>query len=83
MPAGKTIELQHYARFRDLRGCTAESVTTTAASPRELYRELGFEVSMPAPGDWLRVAINDDFAGWDDPLEDGDLVVFMMPMAGG
>jgi molybdopterin converting factor small subunit len=31
----------------------------------------------------LRVAINEEFADWTRPLEDGDHVVFIPPVAGG
>ena len=79
----KTIEMQHFAGFRDLRGCASESYDTTAASPRELFLELGLQEAVPLESHWLKVAINDDFAEWDDPLEAGDRVVFMMPMSGG
>jgi molybdopterin converting factor small subunit len=79
----KTIDLQYYARFRELRGRSSEFVTTTAATPRELFEELGFDRSMPVAASWLKVAINAAFATWDDPIENGDVVVFMTPMAGG
>ncbi|PNK60520.1 molybdopterin converting factor subunit 1 [Psychrobacter sp. FDAARGOS_221] len=49
----------------------------------ELYSQLqsqhGFELT---PGK-VRVAINDEFASWDDTIEEGDTVAFIPPVAGG
>ena len=41
----------------------------------------GAHFALPAEG--IKVAINDDFAAWDAPLEDGVRVVFIPPFAGG
>ncbi len=77
------IRLVHYALFRDARGRDAETVTTTAATPRALFDELGFGAALASPESWIRVAVNDDFAAWDARLADGDTVVFIAPTAGG
>jgi len=79
----KQINLQYFAQFRDLRGCSGETVITRAGTAQELFEELGFATSIPVGAKWLRVAINDAFASWDDAIENGDVVVFMTPMAGG
>ena len=79
----KRIHLQSYAVFREARGREAESLTTRAATPRELFDELGLGAAYPSPEAWVRVAVNDDFAPWDAPLRDGDTVVFIAPTAGG
>ena len=79
----KEIHLEHFALFRDARGTSAETITTRAATPRELFGALGLDaVCAPDPA-WLRVAVNDAFADWDAPLETGDRVVFIAPVAGG
>jgi molybdopterin converting factor small subunit len=79
----KRIHIQSYAVFREARGREAESVTTRAATPRELFDELGFGAAYPSPTSWIKVAVNDDFAPWDAALRDGDTVVFIAPTAGG
>ncbi len=79
----KRLDLEHYALFRDARGTSAETVTTRAATPRELFGELGLAAACPLDPAWLKVAINDVFASWDDALQMGDRVVFIAPMAGG
>jgi sulfur-carrier protein len=79
----KQIDLQYHARFREVRGRSSETVTTRAATPRELFQELGLDRDFPIDAAWLKVAVNDAFASWEDTLADRDVVVFMTPMAGG
>ena len=49
----------------------------------ELYTQLkqqhGFELDTSKG----RVAINDEFASWDDAINDGDTIAFIPPVAGG
>ncbi len=49
----------------------------------ELYTQLkqqhGFELDISK----VRVAINDEFASWDDAINDGDTIAFIPPVAGG
>ena len=77
----KHIDVHHFGPVRDARGCSDEAVSTEAATPRELYAELGLDASFPLSG--LRAAVNDAFAAWDAPLSDGDRVVFLAPSSGG
>jgi molybdopterin converting factor small subunit len=77
----KRIDVSHFGPMREARGCSDEAVSTEAATPRELYAELGLEASFPLSG--LRVAVNDVIASWDAPLGDGDRVVFLSPSSGG
>ena len=79
----KQVHVRHYALFREARGLDAEALTTRAATPRELFDEVGFGAAYPAPEAWIRVAVNDAFAAWDARLADGDTVVFIAPTAGG
>ncbi|MDT0631563.1 MoaD/ThiS family protein [Rubrivirga sp. S365] len=77
----KRIDLLHFAAFSQARGCSDETVTTGAATPRDLYAELGLETTHPLVA--LRVAVNDRITTWDLPLSDGDHVVFLAPSSGG
>lgn len=49
----------------------------------ELYAQLkqqhGFELDISK----VRVAINDEFASWNDAINDGDTIAFIPPVAGG
>ena len=79
----KTLHLLYFARLREERGLSAETVQTSAATVAALYAELqqrhGFTL---APGS-LRAAVNERFCAWDVPLAGGETVAFIQPVAGG
>lgn len=79
----KSIEVHYFALLQEQRGCAAETVTTAAATPADLYVELKGRYGFSLEADVLRVAVNDEFERWDAPLRDQDRVVFIQPVAGG
>lgn len=83
MAESRQIEVLYFAAYRDARGRSSELINTTAATPAALYAELGLDAALPLDTQRLRVAINDEFAAWTDPLAAGDRVVFIAPVAGG
>lgn len=81
--AAVTVAVRYFAILREERGREEESLTTGAATVADLYGELRERFSFSLPADRLRVACNGDFVPWSRPLRDGDLVVFIPPVAGG
>lgn len=79
----QSVRVRYFAVLRDERGRQEESMTTAATTVAALYDELRGRFSFSLPADRLRVACNGDFVPWDHPLRDGDLVVFIPPVAGG
>jgi len=79
----RTLHVQYFAVLREQAGRSAESLESAAASPAELYDELRARHGLALPRSLLRVAVNEEFADWEQPLEDGDRVVFIPPVAGG
>lgn len=79
----KAIQVQYFAILREQRGISAESVSTAADTPRALYEELRQRHGLSVPPELLRIAVNEEFAEWDTPLEPHDTVVFIPPVAGG
>lgn len=77
------IRVQYYAVLREQAGRSTENLATRARTPRELYAELAAKYPFTLPADMLRVAINAEFGDWTQPLEPGDAVVFIPPVAGG
>ena len=77
------INVQYYALLREQAGRSSESLVTTAATPRELYQELQRRYPFSLAPEMLRVAVNSEFSDWCQPLEEGDSVVFIPPVAGG
>jgi len=79
----RQITVQYYASMREQAGRSSESLLTTAATPRELYRELARRHPFSLAPEMLRVAVNSEFGDWEQRLNDGDSVVFIPPVAGG
>ena len=79
----RPVRLKYFAILREQRGLEGETLETTAATARELYRELAARHGFTLAEDRVGVAINNAFARWDRPLAADDSVVFIPPVAGG
>jgi molybdopterin synthase sulfur carrier subunit len=77
------IRLRYFAAMREARGLDEETRNTTARNPRELYQELRNSGFVRLDEQYIRPARNDDFCTWDQPLAEGDVVVFLSPFSGG
>jgi len=77
------LRLQYFASLREQRGLSREELVTSAATPARVYDELAARHGFGLPLSKLRVAVNGEFAGLDHPLNDGDEIVFIPPVAGG
>lgn len=78
-----TVHIQYFAILREQRGLARESLTTTATTAAALYEELRARHGFSLPVDRVRAAINEEFVAWETPLCDGQIVVFIPPVAGG
>jgi len=79
----RTIRVQFYALLREQAGRNEEQMTTSAATPAELYAELARRYPFSLMREQLKVAVNAEFADWSAALNDNDSVVFIPPVAGG
>ena len=79
----KTIQVGYFAILREQRGLDRETVVTDASNAAGLYEELRARHRFTLPADRLRVAINDSFEPWSAEVREGDLVVYIPPVAGG
>jgi molybdenum cofactor guanylyltransferase len=79
----RELRVQYYALLREQAGRRDEAVTSRAATPRELFAELTARHRFTLSPDHLKVAVNAEFAEWSRPLNAGDTVVFIPPVAGG
>jgi molybdopterin converting factor subunit 1 len=79
----RTIHIQYFAVLREQARRGQETRQSTAATPTELYEEVRKEHGFSLPRTMLRVAVNDEFCDWSVPLQPGDTVVFIPPVAGG
>jgi molybdopterin converting factor subunit 1 len=76
------IRIEYFAVLREHVGRGSEELRTAATTVGELYAELDQRYAFPSVGR-VKVAVNDEFRDWNAPLSDGDLVVFIPPVAGG
>lgn len=83
MSTAKHLKVQYYALLREQAGRREETLESSAADARELYRELADRYPFTLGTEVLRVAVNAEFTDWSSPLKDGDTVVFIPPVAGG
>lgn len=79
----RSIRVQYFALLREQAGRSEESLLTAARTPRELYAELQARYGFSIAAELLKVAVNAEFGDWSQPLQNGDTVVFIPPVAGG
>jgi molybdopterin converting factor small subunit len=79
----KSITVKYFAILREQRGEAEESLNTDAPDAQTLYEELQPQHGFTLPVDRLRAAANGEFQPWPAPLNEGDEVVFIPPVAGG
>ena len=78
------INVLYFASLADEANCQQETVIVQqSTSLTELYEQLRQTHRFSRPQSELRVAVNDYFAKWTDPIHNGDSVVFITPVAGG
>ena len=81
--AALNVRVQYFALLREQAGRSDEALSTRSHTAAQLYAELRQRYPFSLGPETLRVAINTEFADWSQPLVDGDLVVFIPPVAGG
>jgi molybdenum cofactor guanylyltransferase len=79
----RRVNVRYFALLREQAGRGSETVQTAARTPQELYEQLQRERGLQLAPQFLRVAVNDEFGDWQQPLTDGDTVAFLPPVAGG
>jgi molybdopterin converting factor subunit 1 len=77
------VAVEYYAQLREQAGLGREQVDTAAADPAGLYAQLRDRHGFTLAQGQLKVAVNAAFADWDRALAEGDVVVFIPPVAGG
>jgi molybdopterin-guanine dinucleotide biosynthesis protein A len=78
-----SLQLQFFALFREQAGKRTETLTTAASTPAALYAELQQRYGFKLNSAQVKVAVNNEFCDWQQPLKSGDSVAFIPPVAGG
>lgn len=79
----KSITVEYYAQLREQAGQGREPVSSAAASLAALYGELRQRHGFRLDTAQLKVAVNAQFRDWSEAFAEGDLIVFIPPVAGG
>jgi len=77
------VDVLYFAGLRDAAGIARESVETRAVDLRTLYGEVQARHQLPFLSRQLRVAVDGEFARWDDAPRDGAEIAFIPPVSGG
>ena len=78
-----TLTLLYFASLRERTGVASEAVSTAAVDLADLYAETQTRHGIAWPREHLRVAVDGEFARWQDPLRAGSEVAFIPPVSGG
>lgn len=79
----KKVTIVYFAVLREQRGLSREELHTDAATFGDLYDELSTRFGLTLPRSLVRASANDAFCEMADPVEEGAVVVFIPPVAGG
>jgi molybdopterin synthase sulfur carrier subunit len=79
----KTVTIRYFAVLRERRGLSVEQLTTGCGTIGELVELLIAQHRLGLPPALIRVAIDQEFVEPTDPLEDGQELVLIPPVAGG
>lgn len=77
------ININYFAKLRDERGLSSESIDTDFSNALDLYNFLRDKYNFSLSSKSLKVAINDEFVDWNQKLNENDNIVFIPPVAGG
>ena len=79
----KSITVRYFAIFRERAGRDEEAVTLEAETAGDVFEQLKDRHGSSEPLGHCKVAINDEMADWNSPINDGDTVLLFPPVAGG
>ena len=79
-----TVTLQYFAQLREQAGRRRRAGEHGGGvAARALCGAAAHATGFSLSADALKVAVNAQFSDWSRPLRDGDVVVFIPPVAGG
>lgn len=77
------IQVRYFASFAEAAGREAETLHISHTDGAALFADLSARYGFRIPMARVRLAINNAFVDWSEPLRDGDEVVFIPPVSGG
>lgn len=77
------VTAKYFAAFREQAGRGDERLSTGAVTAGELFAEVAARHGFADARARCKVAVNDEMVSWEARLEQGDVVLFFPPVAGG
>jgi molybdopterin synthase sulfur carrier subunit len=78
-----SVTVEYYAQLREQAGQGRETIISDATSLAALYAELQQKHGFRLDTAQLKVAVNAQFRPWREAFAEGDVIVFIPPVAGG
>lgn len=83
MPMPKNLEILYFASLAEQANKDEDTVQFTGDNLSELYQMLSEKYDFKLTQEKLAVAINHEMVNWDSPINAGDIIAFIPPVAGG
>ena len=77
------VNVLYHSFLRSLSHKAGEEFDTEADNLGELYTDLKSRYGFPLDRKQMRVAVNAEFASWDESPRGGDTIAFLPPGSGG
>ena len=77
------IKVKYFAAIREAIGINEEFIDGNSSTPLELFEFLKEKYRFEFEESNIKVAINDEYAEFTQPLSELDTIVFIPPVAGG
>ncbi len=78
-----TLTVHYFGLLAERRGLAREIIECSSPTPAGVYELLDSQHQLGLSISNFRVAVNDEFVGWDHPLGNNDTLAFLPPMSGG
>ncbi|MEO1827055.1 MAG: NTP transferase domain-containing protein [Roseibacillus sp.] len=79
----KNVLVEYCGVLREDAGCDSEEFQTRSVTAAGLWEELRMSRRLSLEIDSVKIAINDEFRSWNQPLTEEDKVTLFPPFAGG
>lgn len=79
----KKIEVLFFGKLKETWNTNKLSIQSNSIDINSLYQELLTQVTEVPHKESIKVAINDEFVGWDSIINDHDTIAFLPPASGG
>lgn len=77
------ITVLYFASLAERAKTDSETLDVTTCEVVAIYEQLSAKYGFDLPQDKVAVAINHEFASWQDVITSGDVLAFIPPVAGG